>query len=231
MSDKFLSLQEITKSFRISSRSLPVLKGVSLELEKGEFVALLGASGSGKTTLLDIAGTISRPDTGSVAIDGTLIHTLSPSATVKFRRKRLGFVFQSYHILPELTILENVMLPGLLDGVKRSILLPRAKMLLEQVGLAERMTHRSNELSGGEQQRTAFARALINEPDLILADEPTGNLDSVTGGGILDLFKEIHHKGVTILMVTHDKNIAAMADRSILLQDGKIAEEEKAPSE
>lgn len=225
MNEKFLSLQNITKSFRISSRSLPVLQGVTLELEKGEFVALLGASGSGKTTLLDIAGTISRPDSGTVTIDGTLINTLSPSAIVKFRRKRLGFVFQSYHILPELTILENVMLPGLLDGSSSSTLLPRAKSLLEQVGLGARMTHRCNELSGGEQQRTAFARALINEPDLILADEPTGNLDSVTGGGILDLFRDIHQKGVTILMVTHDRNIAKMADRSILLQDGKIAEE------
>ena len=225
MSENFLSLENIYKSFRISSRSIPVLQGVSLEMKKGEFAALLGASGSGKTTLLDIAGTISRPDCGEVLIDGIRINSLSPSGIVKFRRKRLGFVFQSYHILPELSILENVMLPGLLDGISSSKLLPKAKSLLEQVGLASRMNHRSNELSGGEQQRTAFARALINDPDLLLADEPTGNLDSITGNGIMDLFREVHRNGVTILMVTHDAKTAAAADRAIVLKDGKIAEE------
>ena len=221
--EPFLSAQMITKNFRIGNHSVSVLKGVSLSAGRGEWLSLTGASGSGKTTLLDILGTISRPDSGRLIIDGTDISALSAGKTVVFRRKRIGFVFQAYHILPELSILENVMLPGLLDGKSPSFCRKRAEALLDETGLSHRIRHRPNELSGGEQQRAAIARALFNEPELLLADEPTGNLDSVTGSGILDIFRRIHNSGkTTIVMVTHDLNVAKLADRSVELRDGLI---------
>ena len=200
-----------------------MLKGVSLNVRRGEWVALLGASGSGKTTLLDIIGTISSPDSGSLQIDGQEITALSSHEQVVFRRKNIGFVFQAYHMLPELSICENVMLPALLENRPKKKAKEQALALLERVGLAHRVLHRSGELSGGEQQRAAIARALINSPRLLLADEPTGNLDSVTGSGILDLFKEIHADGMTIVMVTHDRYVAGLADRTVELKDGLLA--------
>ena len=221
--EPFLSAQMITKSFQIGKARIEVLKGVTVSAERGEWLALTGASGSGKTTLLDILGTISRPDTGRLIIGGIDISALSPRKTVAFRRKRIGFVFQAYHILPELNILENVMLPGLLDGRGAGTMRKRAKELLNEVGLSHRIQHRPIELSGGEQQRAAIARALLNDPELLLADEPTGNLDSVTGRGILDIFSRIHtERKMTILMVTHDRSVANLADRSIELRDGLI---------
>lgn len=221
--EPFISAQMITKNFQIGNHRISVLKGVTLSAQRGEWLALTGASGSGKTTLLDILGTISHPDSGRLVIDGTDISALSARKTVVFRRKRIGFVFQSYHILPELSILENVMLPGLLDGRPVSLCRKRAQELLDEVGLSHRIRHRPNELSGGEQQRAAIARALLNDPELLLADEPTGNLDSVTGGGILDIFKRLHDGGkMTILMVTHDRYVAGLADRAVELRDGLI---------
>lgn len=219
--EPFLSVQMVTKSFRIASSKIDVLKGVSFSARRGEWLALVGASGSGKTTLLDIVGTISRPDTGRVLIDGADTTAMSSRQTVLFRRKKIGFVFQSYHLLPELTVLENVMLPGMLEGKAVRVCRKRAESLLERLGLSHRLAHRPNELSGGEQQRVAIARALQNEPELLLADEPTGNLDSVTGKGILEIFRSIHDEGkMTIVMVTHDHTIAALADRILELRDG-----------
>lgn len=219
--EPFLSVQMVTKSFRIASSKIDVLKGVSFSARRGEWLALVGASGSGKTTLLDIVGTISRPDTGRVLIDGADTTAMSSRQTVLFRRKRIGFVFQSYHLLPELTVLENAMLPGMLEGKAVRVCRKRAESLLECLGLSHRLAHRPNELSGGEQQRVAIARALQNEPELLLADEPTGNLDSVTGKGILEIFRSIHDEGkMTIVMVTHDHTIAALADRILELRDG-----------
>jgi len=219
----FLRLDAIRKSFRINGHDLHVLKDISLQADFGEWLALTGASGSGKTTLLDIIGTISTPDAGSVSIDGVVTTDLSKAALVSFRRKNIGFVFQAYHILPELNILENAALPLQFAGMKRKDAFARAEELLITVGLKDRLKHRPNELSGGEQQRTAIARALGNSPRLLLADEPTGNLDSVTGGGILELFEAIRAKRqTTIVMVTHDPNVAARADRTIHLKDGKI---------
>ncbi len=219
--EPFLSVQMVTKSFRIASSKIDVLKGVSFSARRGEWLALVGASGSGKTTLLDIVGTISRPDTGRVLIDGADTTAMSSRQTVLFRRKRIGFVFQSYHLLPELTVLENAMLPGMLEGKAVRVCRKRAESLLERLGLSHRLAHRPNELSGGEQQRVAIARALQNEPELLLADEPTGNLDSVTGKGILEIFRSIHDEGkMTIVMVTHDHTIAALADRILELRDG-----------
>lgn len=221
----FLDVKDVKKTFRIGASVFPVLKGVSFTARRGEWIALLGASGSGKTTLLDIIGTISRPDAGSISITDVETSKLSSSAAVDFRRAKIGFVFQAYHMLPELTILENVKLPAMLAGKSASSCASKAEELLGKVGLSHRLKHRPNELSGGEQQRAAIARSLINSPELILADEPTGNLDSVTGGGILEIFKTIHAEGTaTILMVTHDRNVAALADRVIELSDGFIAD-------
>ena len=220
----FLSLQNVKKTFRIGKNEINVLKGVSMTAAFGEFVALLGASGSGKTTLLDIAGTISTPDSGTVLIDGVDPARLSAGNLVRFRRDYIGFVFQAYHILPELNILENVMLPLLFTGkVSRKECQERAKELLVMTGLENRIKHRPNELSGGEQQRAAIARALINRPALLLADEPTGNLDSKTGTGILKIFEKIRENNrTTILMVTHDEQIASLSDRALRIREGKI---------
>lgn len=222
----FLSAENIYKKFRIGKTSIEVLKGVSLQIREGVWTALYGASGSGKTTLLDILGTISKPDSGSVTIAGVPVESLSGNDLVHFRRKNIGFIFQSYHILPELNLLENVMLPSLLEGEKSSGARARAMELLEMVGLKDRIRHRSNELSGGEQQRAAIARSLMNRPKLLLADEPTGNLDHETGTGILELFQSIRqHSGATILMVTHDQSIAGLADYTVKLSGGRLAEE------
>lgn len=224
----FLQLQNVKKTFRIGKTEIPVLKGISMSADFGEFVALLGASGSGKTTLLDIAGTISTPDDGTVLIDGIDPAKLSAGKLVHFRRDYIGFVFQAYHILPELNVLENVMLPAMLAGVSRKEAKANAESLLNSVNLSHRIKHRPNELSGGEQQRAAIARALINEPRLLLADEPTGNLDQETGREILKLFEKIRvdHK-MTIVMVTHDRNVASLADRVVQLKNGLVSASEK----
>ena len=219
----FVKAEHLSKSFQLSSRKIQVLNDVSFSLPAGEWTALCGASGSGKTTLLDILGGLSRPDSGKVWIGGTDLSGLSSGTAVNFRRKNIGFVFQSYHMLPELTICENVMLPALLDGKNKKEVKEKALSLLERMGLSHRFHHRPNERSGGEQQRAASARSLINSPPLLLADEPTGNLDSVTGRGILELFSEIHQEGVTVIMVTHDHFVASLADRIIELKDGFIS--------
>ena len=219
----YLSAEKISKSFRISSHKVEVLKSVSLTVEQGEWVALLGSSGSGKTTLLDIMGTISHPDSGSLQVGGVDVLALSSRETVTFRRDKIGFVFQAYHMLPELNICENVMLPSMLDGMSKKEAREKALVLLDRVGLAHRVRHRANELSGGEQQRAAIARSLMNSPELLLADEPTGNLDSVTGQGILDIFHELRSEGgMTIVMVTHDKYVAGLAGRTVELKDGML---------
>ena len=218
---KYIEAADIYKTFHLGKHEVPVLRGASISVEKGEWVALLGASGSGKTTLLDIIGTISHPDSGTLSIDGENMNDYFGERLVAFRRKKIGFVFQSFHLLPELSILENTMLPGLFSRRSRKDLVARAEMLLERVGLKERLMHRPNELSGGEQQRTAIARALINDPDLLLADEPTGNLDSKTGQTILSLFHTIHaEEKKTVIMVTHDEKVAGAADRKVILKDG-----------
>ncbi len=220
--DILVKAENVEKTYFLGKVPVPVLKGVDLEMRKGEWLSLLGQSGSGKTTLLNMIGALEKPDSGTITYEGRCYSTLKGGQRIRFRRQRVGFIFQAYHMFPEMTVLENVMLPGLLD---RKNLKDRAIELLDRVGLSHRFKHRPNELSGGEQQRAAIARALINSPDLVLADEPTGNLDSKTGAGILEIFQQLHDpkSGRTILMVTHDEQIAKLADRIIHLKDGKLA--------
>jgi ABC-type lipoprotein export system ATPase subunit len=227
--NNILTCKQIFKSYRMGATYLEVLKGIDLNVGIGEFVAVKGASGSGKSTLLHILGALDRPDKGDVFFEGKKLSAFSGRKINEFRNKKIGFVFQFYHLLDELTVLQNVLLAPMVQSGTIGWLLGSAKakknalQLLGELGLSERIEHRPYQLSGGERQRVAIARALINEPDVILADEPTGNLDSETGNGILKVFEKLHSAGQTIVMVTHDDRIAQKASRIIRLADGKIA--------
>ncbi|MFA5689502.1 MAG: ABC transporter ATP-binding protein [Kiritimatiellales bacterium] len=217
-----LRTEEIHKTYYIGKRPVEVLHGVSLEIRRGEAVSIMGASGAGKSTLLHILGGLDQPDSGDVFFENRSLCKMSPARRAAFRAARCGFVFQSYHLLPELDVLQNVMLPAM--AVKRkSGVQERAQYLLEQVGLSARTDHRPAELSGGEQQRVAIARALINTPDLLLADEPTGNLDSHTGENILNiLFTLAQTDGLTLIVVTHNEEVARRCRHELILKDGKL---------
>ncbi len=214
----------IEKSYKLERITIPVLKGVEFEVARGSWTALLGASGSGKSTLLNLLGAFEKADSGDIFYDGKPYSKMNRNDLVIFRRRRVGFIFQSFCLLPELSVIENVELPGRMTSVPRKQVRDRAAMLLDKVGLGHRVKHRPNELSGGEQQRAAIARAMINQPSLLLADEPTGNLDSKTGECILEIFNELHSglEPVTIVMVTHDRNVASLADGIIELKDGVV---------
>ena len=220
----FLEAKGIHKSYPMGKVSVQVLKGIDIAVQKGEWVAILGASGSGKTTLLSILGVLERPDNGGVSLEGRSYSSMGRATAAAFRVSKIGFIFQFYHMLPELTVLENVMLPGLIYGRSSSSLRKEGAELLVRVGLGERLEHRPSELSGGEQQRAAIARSFINSPALILADEPTGNLDSETGKGILEIFKDLHDFKRTLIMVTHDPAVARCAGRIVHVRDGIIDE-------
>ena len=212
-----ISAANIKKSFG----DLQVLRGVDFQAGQGEVVAITGASGAGKTTLLQILGTLSTPDSGSLTIDGTDVLALGSKELAAFRGRRIGFVFQFHHLLPEFTALENVMIPALIAGRSRKDATDAARTLLEEVGLTNRASHKPSELSGGEQQRVAIARALINQPAVLFADEPTGNLDSATKEEIHRLFFNLRDRlGQTIVIVTHDPALAAICDRSLTMRDG-----------
>ena len=214
-----IRVTDIHKSFG----TLEVLKGVSLEVAASEVVSIVGASGAGKTTLLQIMGTLSRPDSGRVEIGGEDVSSLGDKALSKFRNERIGFVFQFHHLLAEFTAFENVCIPGLIGRCPRAEVERRAAELLDMMGLASRRDHKPGQLSGGEQQRVAIARALVNAPAVLLADEPSGNLDSHNRDEIHRLFFELREKlGQTVVIVTHDENLAAMADRKITMSDGTI---------
>jgi ABC-type lipoprotein export system ATPase subunit len=227
-SDFILKAEGVYKSYRMGATEVGVLKGVDFGVKRGEFVSIVGASGSGKSTLLHILGVLDRPDKGVVAYMGRDLNRFSGGELNRFRNKMVGFVFQFYHLLDELSVLENVYLPTMVSigvlgwfGCRRRAR-NRAKELLEQLGLGERAGHKPYQLSGGERQRVAIGRALMNEPSVLLADEPTGNLDSATGNGILEAFGTLNRAGQTIVMVSHDERVAQRAGRTVILADGKI---------
>lgn len=214
-----IEVKDIWKSFG----ELEVLKGVHLEVKKGEIVAIIGKSGAGKTTLLQIIGTLDRPTKGEVLIDGTNVFTLGEKELAAFRNRHIGFIFQFHQLLPEFTALENVCIPAMIAHEKESDYKPRAEKLLRDLGLGERMNHKPNELSGGEKQRVAAARALMMRPSIILADEPTGSLDEKNKKELSELLIHLRQEyGQTILLVTHDKELASIADRIIEIKDGRI---------
>ena len=214
-----IEAQGITKSFG----SLQVLKGIDFRVTQGEVVSIMGASGAGKSTLLQILGTLMRPDAGSLLIDGKDALALKGDRLSAFRARRIGFVFQAHHLLPEFTALENVMIPALIAGERDKVACERAALLLAEVGLAERVSHKPSQLSGGEQQRVAIARALVNNPAVLYADEPSGNLDSATKQEIHKLFFTLRERhGQTIVIVTHDPDLAALCDRSLTMRDGRF---------
>lgn len=214
-----ISIKNLKKNFG----SLKVLKGISLSVKPGEIVSIVGPSGAGKTTLLQIIGTLSRPDDGSIVIDGAEVSKMNDNELSAFRNKKIGFVFQFHHLLPEFTAFENICIPGYIAGHDRKEVENRAMELIGMMGLGERKDHKPAELSGGEQQRVAIARALINSPAVILADEPSGNLDSKNRDEIHHLFLSLRDTfGQTIIIVTHDDSLAAMADRKVVMKDGLI---------
>jgi lipoprotein-releasing system ATP-binding protein len=218
----------VQKAFRHMGRTLEVLRGVDLEILDGEMIGVVGPSGAGKSTLLHCIGTLDVPTKGSIKISGEEITAMPGWRLAELRNRTIGFVFQFHHLLPEFNALENVMMPGLVQGRPRREVETRAKALLEEVGLAQRVLHRPGELSGGEQQRVALARALLLEPRLLLADEPTGNLDSATSAQIHDLFFEINqHRGTTIVVVTHNLALAASMPRVVTLRDGRVEKDER----
>jgi putative ABC transport system ATP-binding protein len=223
-----LELRGVVKRFAVGERELEVLHGIDLDIGRGELVAIMGASGSGKTTLLEILGAISRPSEGSVALDGQAIQEWNDDRLADLRAQRLGFVFQSFNLLPRMSALRNAALPLVYTGVRRAEREARARVLLERLGLGHRLEHLPAQLSGGERQRVAIARALVNEPAVLFADEPTGNLDETTGREILEIFRELHDEGRTIVAVTHSEEVAAIAGRVVRLRDGRVELEERA---
>lgn len=217
-----LQLRGITRDFKLGAQTVHVLKGIDLDISKNEYVALMGPSGSGKSTLMNLLGCLDTPTSGSYELNGTDVSSLNDNALAEIRNSEIGFVFQTFNLLPRSTALENVALPLVYAGLSKEERLARAAEVLEQVGLADRMDHRPNQLSGGQRQRVAVARALVNKPALILADEPTGNLDSKTSIEIMKLFDDIQAAGNTVVLVTHEEDIAQHAKRVIRLVDGNI---------
>lgn len=218
-----ITVTDLSKSFPMGGQTLTVLKGVNLQIQRGELIAVVGASGAGKSTLLHIIGTLDRPTKGTVHFDGQDMFKLSEGEQAEFRNRRIGFVFQFHHLLPEFTALENACMPALIQRREKADIEPEAIALLEEVGLGSRLHHKPGELSGGEQQRVAVARALLQKPDLVLADEPTGNLDTHTGDALFAMMRALNKaRGTTFVIVTHNDKLSAQADRIIHMQDGQI---------
>lgn len=217
-----IKTENLNKIYNSGKLKVHALRGIDIEIEKNDYIAISGPSGSGKSTLLHILGCLDTPSVGRYILDGMEVSGLTSNKLAEIRNRKIGFVFQTFNLLPNMSILENVELPLIYAGMSKKERRKRAEKVLDEVGLSKRLKHRPSELSGGERQRTAIARALVNNPSIILADEPTGNLDSVSGGSVLNVFNQLHDQGHTIIVVTHDQNVARIAKRIIQIQDGKI---------
>ena len=222
MAESLIKITNIKRNFSLGNETVYVLKGIDLEIKKGEYVALMGPSGSGKSTLMNLLGCLDTPTSGNYILNGKDVSKMKDDELAEIRNKEIGFVFQTFNLLPRTTALDNVALPMIYAGYSKSERVARATDVLQQVNLADRMDHQPNQLSGGQRQRVAIARALVNKPSIILADEPTGNLDSKTSVEIMKLFGDIHSQGNTVILVTHEEDIAAYAHRVIRLRDGLI---------
>jgi putative ABC transport system ATP-binding protein len=223
--EAIIRTHNLQRHYKMDGETIHALSGVDLSIQRGEYVAIMGPSGSGKSTLMNMIGCLDTPDEGEYWLNGALVSSMNDRQLARVRNKEVGFVFQTFNLLPRTDALHNVEMPLIYSGMRRKERLARAMRALERVGLAERMSHRPNEMSGGQRQRVALARALVTEPSILLADEPTGNLDSATSAGIMVLFDELHASGHTIILVTHEAEIAEHAHRIIFLRDGAIAED------
>jgi len=224
---ELLELHDVYKVYQVGSEEVRALDGVDLSVSRGEYLAIMGASGSGKSTLMNLLGCLDTPSSGSYRLNGVAVEALSDEELAAIRNQEIGFVFQTFNLLARTTALSNVELPLVYAGLSKNERRRKAERALERVGLGDRMAHRSNELSGGQRQRVAVARALVNEPSILLADEPTGNLDSTTSGEIMELFDQLNRSGNTVILVSHEDDIAAHAHRTVTLRDGKIISDEK----
>ncbi|WP_343252775.1 ABC transporter ATP-binding protein [Ligaoa zhengdingensis] len=220
--EHLITMRGINKSYAMGQERLLVLKDINLTVEKGEFLAILGPSGSGKSTLMNIIGCMDNFDSGEYILDGNAIQTMKDSQLTKIRNREIGFIFQRYQLIPSYNVLQNVMIPLIIRGYTRREAMPICRESLRSVGLDERRHHKPNELSGGQQQRVAIARALIGNPNILLADEPTGALDTATGSEVLELFQQLNEQGHTIIMITHDLNVASHAKRVVRIVDGQL---------